>query len=98
YAAAVFEAIGNPVTRLDGDELTTVEGEWDIIVVEGAVGRAPAAWTQALALGGRLGVVEREGIVGKAVIYVRAEDGVGRRELFDCFPPVLAGFEPQQGF
>jgi hypothetical protein len=29
---------------------------------------------------------------------VRGEDGIGRRDLFDCFPPVLAGFELQQGF
>jgi protein-L-isoaspartate(D-aspartate) O-methyltransferase len=99
YAAAVIEAIGLPVTRLDGDDLTALGDEtYDLIVCEGAVARAPQAWRNALALGGRLGVVERDGPVGRACLYVRAEDGVGRRELFDSTPPVMPGFEAQHGF
>lgn len=99
YAAAVIEAMGIAVERLDGADLTQVKPDaYDVIVVEGSVGRAPEAWLNGLALGGRLGVVERVGTVGQAVLYVRGEDGVGRRDLFDCFPPVLAGFELQQGF
>lgn len=99
YAAAVLEHIGLTVERLDTPELTQVApGAYDLIVVEGAVGHAPAAWLQGLAVGGRLGVVERGGAVGQAVLYIRTEDGVGRRVLFDAFPPVLAGFELQHGF
>jgi protein-L-isoaspartate(D-aspartate) O-methyltransferase len=99
YAAAVIENIGLPVTRHDGEDLTAVgEGSFDVIVCEGAVARAPQAWLDALTVGGRLGVVERDGPVGKACLYVRAEDGVGRRELFDATPPVLPGFEAQHGF
>jgi protein-L-isoaspartate(D-aspartate) O-methyltransferase len=99
YAAAVIAAMGLPVERLDGDDLTAVTpGAFDLIVVEGAVDRAPEAWLKGLAVGGRLGVVERDGAVGQAVLYIRAEDGVGRRNLFDAFPPVLAGFEPQHRF
>jgi protein-L-isoaspartate(D-aspartate) O-methyltransferase len=99
YAAAVIETMGVAVERLDGADLTQVaKDSFDIIVVEGAVARAPAAWQEGLRLGGRLGVIERDGAVGQAVLYVRAEDGVGRRILFDAFPPVLAGFEPQHGF
>ena len=99
YAAAVLETIDIAVDRLDGDDLTAIAGgDYDIIVCEGAVFRAPEAWLKALGLGGRLGVVERDGPVGKACMYVRAEDGVGRRELFDATPPVLAGFAPQPGF
>jgi len=87
------------VERLDGADLTQVKPDaYDLIVVEGAVGRAPDAWLKGLALGGRLGVVERDGAVGQAVLYVRAEDGVGRRDLFDAFPPVNAGFALQHGF
>jgi protein-L-isoaspartate(D-aspartate) O-methyltransferase len=62
------------------------------------VSRAPQAWLSALKIGGRLGVVERDGPVGKAVLYVRAEDGIGRRDLFDATPPVLKGFAAQHGF
>ncbi len=99
YAAAVIETMGLAVERLDGADLTQVaQDAYDLIVVEGAVSRAPDAWLKALLMGGRLGVVERNGIVGQAVLYVRGEDGVGRRDLFDAFPPVLAGFEKQPGF
>jgi protein-L-isoaspartate(D-aspartate) O-methyltransferase len=99
YAAAVLERLGLTVTRLeDGDLSQLPAGEFDVIVCEGAVGRAPAAWTGALALRGRLGVVERDGPVGKACVYLCAEDGVGRREVFDATPPVMAGFEAEHGF
>ena len=99
YAAAVIKTMGVAVERLDGPDLTaTAADAYDLIVVEGAVGRAPEAWLRSLAPGGRLGVVERDGMVGKAVLYLRTEDGIGRRDLFDAFPPVLAGFEPQHGF
>jgi protein-L-isoaspartate(D-aspartate) O-methyltransferase len=69
-----------------------------VIICEGAVPRAPASWTKALAQGGRLAVIERDGPVGRAVIYVQAEDGVGRRAVFDATPPMLAGFAVERGF
>lgn len=97
YAAAVIEALGGAVIRIDaGADLP--EGTFDLVVCEGAVARAPEAWRKAIAVGGRLGVVERDGPVGKACLYMRSADGVGRRELFDSFSPLLAGFEPEHGF
>lgn len=99
YAAAVLERLGLNVTRQDDGDLSQPAGQgFDVIVCEGAVGRAPAAWIAALALRGRLGVVERDGPVGKACVYVMAEDGAGRREVFDSTPPVLAGFAAEHGF
>jgi protein-L-isoaspartate(D-aspartate) O-methyltransferase len=99
YAAAVLEQMGLSVTRLEGDDLTAVSGSgYDVIICEGAVPKAPVSWTQALAVGGRLAVVERDGPVGRAVVYVHAEDGVGRRAVFDATPPMLAGFAVEQGF
>ncbi|HEX3364463.1 protein-L-isoaspartate O-methyltransferase [Phenylobacterium sp.] len=99
YAAAILEHLGLSVVRLDeGDLSQPPAGSYDLIVCEGAVGRAPAAWTAALALRGRLGVVERDGPVGKACVYVRAEDGIGRREVFDATPSVMAGFALEHGF
>jgi len=97
YAAAVLEELGAQVTRAEAGEALP-GGDYALIVCEGAVTRTPQAWTDALAMNGRLGVVEREGPVGKAVLYVRAADGLGRRDLFDGFPPVLAGFTVQHGF
>ncbi|TAJ69486.1 MAG: protein-L-isoaspartate O-methyltransferase [Phenylobacterium sp.] len=97
YAAAVIEELGVPVVRAEpGGPLP--EGRFDIVVCEGGVSRVPEAWLAALATNGRLGVVERDGPVGKACLYVRADDGIGRRDLFDSFPPVLAGFEASHGF
>lgn len=97
YAAAVMETLGVTVVSAEaGQPLPT--GGFDIVVCEGAVGGAPDTWIAAIALNGRLGVVERDGPVGKVCLYGRTASGVGRRELFDCFSPVLAGFERQHGF
>ncbi len=99
YAALVLEAIGLDVTRQDEGDLKSPNGSsYDLIIVEGAVTHAPDAWLAALAPGGRLGVIEREGPTGKAIIYVRADDGVGRRPLFDAMASILVGFEPEPGF
>ena len=99
YAAAVMEAMGLAVTRLDGEDLTQPGGAYDVVICEGAVAEVPQGWIAALAgPGARLGAVERTGPVGRALIYQRSESGVGRRDLFDCGPPVMAGFEPRSAF
>lgn len=99
YAAAVLEGVGLTVERFDGEDLSKVtSGDYDLIICEGAVTEAPETWRAALAQGGRLGVIERQGPVGKAAIYLRTEEGVARRTLFDATPPLLAGFEPVAGF
>ncbi len=99
YAAAVMEAMGLAVARLDGDDLTHPDGEYDVVICEGAVAKVPEGWTAVLGQpGARLGAVERAGPVGRAVLYLRTDTGVGRRDLFDCGPPIMAGFEPQTAF
>lgn len=99
YAAAVLEALGVVVERLDGEDLKAVPGSnYALIVVEGAVSEAPKAWLDALAPGGRLAVIERDGPTGRAILYIHAEDGIGRRSLFDAMAPILPGFEREVGF
>ncbi|HEY1751103.1 MAG TPA: protein-L-isoaspartate O-methyltransferase [Caulobacteraceae bacterium] len=99
YAAAVLEAMGLVVTRHDeGDLAAPPAGPYDLAVCEGAVSQVPEAWWQGLEPGGRLAAVERSGPVGRAVLYVRTETGAGRRDLFDCAPPIMAGFAPQAAF
>jgi protein-L-isoaspartate(D-aspartate) O-methyltransferase len=98
YAAAVLGAMGLAVTAQDAAESAPVAGAYDIVLCEGAVAKAPPAWIDALAPGGRLAVVERDGPVGRAMLYVRGGDTVGARALFDSTPPVLAGFEPTRAF
>jgi protein-L-isoaspartate(D-aspartate) O-methyltransferase len=98
YAAAVMTVMGLSVTRQDGADPTAVSGEWPLIVCEGAVSEVPERWLAAIAPGGRLGVVRRAGPTGQALICLRSEAGVGTRPLFDCAPPIMAGFEAERGF
>lgn len=99
YAAEVLSRVGLTVERLDGEDLRTAPaGPFDLIICEGAVDRAPETWLAALSENGRLAVVERNGPVGRAVMYRRAEDGFGRREIFDATPPVLPEFLKAPGF
>jgi protein-L-isoaspartate(D-aspartate) O-methyltransferase len=90
--------MGLAVAQHDGPDLTAVSGEWPLIVCEGAVAKVPESWLAAIAPGGRLGVVRRAGPSGQALLFLRSEAGVGSRPLFDCTPPILAGFEPTRGF
>lgn len=100
---AVFEVAG-PVLADEGVRtvvapLTAPSGEgYDLIVSEAASPGRPEAWLKALKVGGRMAVVERTGPVGKAVLYVRGEQGVSRRELFNAAPPVLAELAPEPTF
>lgn len=99
YAAAVIAEMGLEVRRHDGEDLRELPaGEYDLVICEGAVGQVPESWLAALAMNGRVAVVERDGPVGKARLYINGPDGIGRRELFDATPPVLAGLEVQRGF
>jgi protein-L-isoaspartate(D-aspartate) O-methyltransferase len=101
--AAVFEVVGEALAQAG---VTTVvaplnapSGDgYDVIICEGAVPARPEAWLKALNVGGRLAVVERTGPVGKAVLYVRGEQGISRRELFNAAPPVLAELSPDPIF
>lgn len=96
---AVFEVVGEVLAE-EGVRTVTAPlnapaaGGFDVIVCEGAVPGRVEAWLAALNVGGRMAVVERTGPVGKAVLYVRGEQGVSRRELFNAAPPMLAELSP----
>lgn len=101
--AAVFEVVGPALAEAGVAAvvapLDQPAGEgYDLIVSEAAVPARPEAWLKALKVGGRLAVVERAGPAGKAVLYVKGESGVSRRELFDAAPPVLAELAPEPTF
>ncbi len=102
YAAAVLRKIGLAVTELKaGDDLkAAVPGEpYPVIVCEMGVAETPQTWKDSLAVGGRLGVVERRGPVGKAKLFTRGEDAlVACREIFDSTPPIMPGFQAALSF
>jgi len=102
------EAYQAAAAALEGEKVTVVAGSltgplpggpYDVVICEAAVPRAPTSWIEVVGMGGRLGVVERDGPVGKACLYFRGEDGIAaRREVFDSSPHMLAGFEPAASF
>jgi len=101
--AAVFEVVGEALAQAGVKTVVAPLAEpsgdgHDVIICEGAVPGRPEAWLKALKVGGRLAVVERNGPVGKAVLYVRGEQGVSRRELFNAAPPMLAELAPEPTF
>lgn len=98
YGAAVLETMGLSVTRLDDPKAAIAGGPYDVVICEGAVAKAPGAWSAALAQGGRLAVVERTGPVGHAMLYMRTEGETASRSLFDATAPVMEGFAPEPGF
>lgn len=99
YAGAVLEHMGLEVASCDAaSPIPARVGGWPLMICEGAVAKAPSSWLEGLAPGGRLGVIERDGVLGRAMVYLRGPGAVGSRPVFDSTPPVLAGFEPQSGF
>ena len=98
---AVTRALDGAGVAVEAGELAAVPGggPYDVVVCEAGVPHAPQAWRDALGEGGRLGVVERSGPVGKARLYLRGDDGLlARREVFDSSPHMLAGFTPEPSF
>jgi protein-L-isoaspartate(D-aspartate) O-methyltransferase len=99
-AQAVARGLEGLQVSVVADDLSDgVGGPYDVILSEMAVPDAPKAWQDAVGVGGRLGVIERDGPVGKARIYLRGEDGLlGRREVFDSAARMLPGFERRPQF
>ena len=71
---------------------------YDLIMLNGAAEIVPDAWLAQLAPGGRLGVIVREGPVGRARIYTRAGDAVAYRIAFDAAPPLAPGLARPPSF
>lgn len=97
YAGAVLNAMGLAVTACAADAAPPA-GPFDVVVCEGAIAEVPQGWLDALAGGGRLAVVVRAGPVGKLRLYLKSDEDLGWREVFDATPPYLAGFEPRTRF
>lgn len=97
YGALVLKEIGCACDSIPADK-TPAKGKYKVIVVEGAVTAVPAAWTAALADGGRMAVIVRQGPMGKAHLYERCDGRIVSREVFDAAAPFLPGFEPKAQF
>lgn len=68
------------------------QNHFDVIIVEGALDRVPDALMAALAPGGRLVALLREGAVSVAHVFVKSDGAVTTRAEFNAYlPPLLLG-------
>ncbi len=73
-------------------------GPFDVILVEGGVGRLPGALLTQLKDGGRLVAVHVGEIDGECRVRTRSGDAYGHVSGFDAVAPVLSGFEARKEF
>jgi protein-L-isoaspartate(D-aspartate) O-methyltransferase len=89
------------VTVVTGD-LTAgrpADGPYDFILVDGAAEIVPDVLTAQLADRGRLAVVIKDhGVVGRGMLFTRADGVVSQRAIFDADADVLPGFTQPQRF
>lgn len=103
-AKAALAGLANPVRVLGASEISAdkapgLAGElFDVILVNGAVERAPQALLALLKDGGRLGVIVRKGRAAQAHIYLRSGANVSSRHAFDAQAAMLPGFAEEAGF
>jgi protein-L-isoaspartate(D-aspartate) O-methyltransferase len=97
YGALVLTTAGLKVDSIAADGAPAA-GAYQVIIVEGAVAEVPAAWTAALAEGGRLAVIVRDGPMGKARLYAKTGGRVVAAEMFDAAAPFLPGHAPKAAF
>ena len=97
YGAQVLRIAGLQVDEIAADK-TPAKNAYQVIVVEGAVAEVPAAWTAALAEGGRMAVILRSGPMGKAHLFARTDGRVVSYEAFDAAAAFLPGHEPKSQF
>jgi protein-L-isoaspartate(D-aspartate) O-methyltransferase len=101
YAAAVLKAIGLQVEEVEASALgnASVEGPFDLILIEGAVEEVPAKLTDALAAGGRLvTALFTSGHVTRLAIGRKIAGVVGYTRFADSEIPVIPGFTRPPAF
>ncbi len=81
-------------------EGNTAGAPFDVIVLEGAIERAPSSLLLMLGAHGRLITIEKKAgeAAGRAVRYDRSGGVTGSQRLFNCNGRVLPGFEAVGGF
>lgn len=82
------------------EEGSAAQGPYDVILIEGAVQKIPAAIIEQLAEGGRLVTViaAPTGMLGVGQLMVKEGGLASGRPLFDAGTPALPGFAPPPRF
>ena len=71
---------------------------YDVIVLQGGVEVVPAAITDSLREGGRIGAIFMEGALGTVMVGRKANGSINWRAVFNASAPVLDGFRKASGF
>lgn len=88
-----------PASPIDAERAAALAGlKFDVILVNGAADRDPAALLALLSDGGRLGVIFRSGRVAKARVYLRSGHAVAHRDAFEAQGMLIPGFSPEPSF
>ncbi len=98
-AAIARDALGDSVELVEGPlDGADVTGEFDVLVIDGAVEAVPAALAARVRPGGRIvaGLFDRG--VTRLASGVRTEAGFGLQPFADSECAVLPGFEKPRGF
>lgn len=74
------------------------QGPYDVIFLNGSIPAKPEKLCSQLSEGGRLVAILGNGPVGQAHVYVRSNDSVTYRVVFDASAQPLPGFEVAQSF
>ena len=78
-----------------------VNREYDAILISGAITEVPSKIANELILDGRLAAVignSDVGVLGRAYIFVRGDDTLSSRPLFDAGTQMLPGLEKEETF
>ncbi len=73
-------------------------GPFDVILIEGSIDSDPVRLLGRLTDGGRLVAVLGRGRAGRVMVFQRAGDTIGRRNVFDASAASLSAFQPAPGF
>ena len=97
YSAEVLRAMG--VDAADADPGAGKQGgQFDIILIDGAIEEVPEAIIDQLAVGGRLAAAIIDRGVTRLTVGTKSAGGFGLRSIGDAAVPPLPGFERRQAF
>lgn len=71
---------------------------YDVILLQGGVESVPAAITDTLREGGRIGAIFMDGALGTAMLGRKTNGTISWRAIFNAAAPLLGGFRKMSGF
>jgi protein-L-isoaspartate(D-aspartate) O-methyltransferase len=92
------EITGVEVTTGPLAEGATQAAPFDVILVNGSVQQEPGKLLAQLKDGGRLAVIMGAGRSGKATVFTRSRDAIGRRAIIEASATALDAFKPAPAF